>query len=72
MDSTYYSELELCGGAVTVFFKVPPLASDAFLTMLHPLLKKVLQTTDNFEISCLGAPFSWFEKPINHMWQDMN
>jgi hypothetical protein len=27
-----------------LFFKVPPLASDAILTMLHPLLKNVLQT----------------------------
>jgi hypothetical protein len=28
--------------------------------MLHPLLENVLQT---FEISYLGAPFSWLEKP---------
>jgi hypothetical protein len=25
-------------------FEVPPLANDAFLTMLHPLLENVLQT----------------------------
>jgi hypothetical protein len=45
VDSTYYSESELCGGAVTVsFFEVPPFSSDAFLTTLHPLLENVLQT----------------------------
>jgi hypothetical protein len=44
LDSPYYSESELCGGAVTVFFEVPPLASDAHLTTLHPLLENVLQT----------------------------
>jgi hypothetical protein len=49
------------------FFKVPPLASDALLTTLHPLLKNVLQTVDHFKISCLGAPFSWLEKPRNRM-----
>jgi hypothetical protein len=27
-----------------LFFEVPPLASDALLTTLHPLLEKVLQT----------------------------
>jgi hypothetical protein len=56
MDSPYYSES----------FEVPPLASDALLTMLHPLLKNVLQTvchklqedsgTGSFD---LRAPFSW-------------
>jgi hypothetical protein len=38
-----------------------PLASDALLTTLHPFIENVLQTADHFEISCLGAPFSWFE-----------
>jgi hypothetical protein len=41
VDSPYYSESELCGGAVTVFFEVPSLASDALLTTLHPLLENV-------------------------------
>jgi hypothetical protein len=50
-----------------LFSEVPPLASDALLTMLHPLLENVLQTVDHFEISCLGAPFSWLEKPRNRM-----
>jgi hypothetical protein len=39
-----------------LFFEVPPLASDALLTTLHPLLENVLQTVDFLEISCLGAP----------------
>jgi hypothetical protein len=38
------------------FFEVSPLASDALLTTLHPLLENVLQNVDHFEISCLGAP----------------
>jgi hypothetical protein len=72
VDSPYYSESELCGGAVTVsFFKVAPLASDILLTTLHPLLENVLQTTV-FEISCLGTPFSWLEKPRNRMGLDVN
>jgi hypothetical protein len=60
-------------------FKVPPLASDALLTTLHPLLENVLQTvcrklqedsgTGGFD---LGAPFSWLEKTINRMGQDLN
>jgi hypothetical protein len=50
-----------------LFFKVPPLASDALLTMFHPLLENVLQMIDHFEISYLGASFSWLEKPRNCM-----
>jgi hypothetical protein len=58
LDSSYYSESELCVGAMTVcFFEKPPLASDALLTTLHPLLRNVLQTVDHFEIYCLGVPF---------------
>jgi hypothetical protein len=48
-----------------LFFKEPHLASDALLTMLHPLLEKVLQTVYHFKISCLRAPFSWLKKPRN-------
>jgi hypothetical protein len=72
VDSPYYSKSEICGGAVTVSFKVPPLAGDALLTMLHPLLKNMLQTIDHFEISCLGGPFSWLEKPRNYMGRDLD
>jgi hypothetical protein len=54
-----------------LFFKVPPLASDA-LTMLHPLLENVLQTVDHFKISCLEDLFSWLEKPRNRMGQDLD
>jgi hypothetical protein len=59
-----------CGGGL--FFEVPPLASDALLTTLHPLLENVLQTVDHFEISCLGAPFSWLEKLRNLMGRDLD
>jgi hypothetical protein len=55
-----------------LFFKVPPLASNALLTMLHPLLEDVLQTVHHFKISCLRAPFSWLEKPRNCMGQKLN
>jgi hypothetical protein len=44
VDSPYYSKSELCGGAVIVSglsLEVPPLASDALFTTLHPLLKRV-------------------------------
>jgi hypothetical protein len=54
-----------CGDGL--FFEVPHLASDALLTTLHPLLENVLQTVHHFEVSCLGAPFSWLEKPRNRM-----
>jgi hypothetical protein len=55
-----------------LFFEVPPLANDVFLTTLHPLLINVLQTVDHFEISCLGAPFSRLEKPRNRMGRDLD
>jgi hypothetical protein len=57
-----------CGDCL--FFEVPPLASDALLTPLHPLLENVLQTVDLFEISYLGTPFSWLQKPRNRMGRD--
>jgi len=43
-----------CGDAL--YFKEPPLKSNALLTMLHPLLENVLQTIDHLKISYLGAP----------------
>jgi hypothetical protein len=54
-----------CGDGL--LFEVPPLARDALLTTLRPLLENVLQTVDHFESSCPGAPFSWLEKPKNRM-----
>jgi hypothetical protein len=54
-----------CGDGL--FFEVTPFASDALLTTLHPLLENVLQTVDHFEISFLGAQFSWLEKSRNRM-----
>jgi hypothetical protein len=59
-----------CGDGL--FFEVTPLASDALLTTLHPLLEYVLQTVDHFEISCIRAPFSWLEKPRNRMERDLD
>jgi hypothetical protein len=59
-----------CGDGL--FSKVPPLARDATLTTFYPLLKNVLQTVDHFVISCLGAAFSWLEKPKNRMGRDMD
>jgi hypothetical protein len=53
-----------------LFFEVHPLGSEALLTTLHPLIENVLQTVDDFEI-CLGAPFSWLEKPRNRMGWDL-
>jgi len=45
LDSSFYSELELCGGAMIIsFFDVPLLRSYVVLTTLHPLLENVLQT----------------------------
>jgi hypothetical protein len=58
-----------CGDRL--FFGVPSFRSDALLTTLHPLLENVLRTVDHFEISCLGAPFSWLEKPRNRMGRDL-
>jgi hypothetical protein len=59
-----------CGNGL--FFKVPPLASDVLLTTLLPLLENVLQTVDHLEIFCLGALFSWLEKPRNRMGRDLD
>jgi hypothetical protein len=66
-----------CGDGL--FFEVPPMASDALLTTLHPLLDNMLQTvcrklqedsgTGGFD---LAAPFSWLEKPRNSMGRDLD
>jgi hypothetical protein len=55
-----------CGDGL--FFEVPLLCTSYNAPTLHPLLENVLQTVDHFEISCLGAPFSWLEKPRNRFW----
>jgi hypothetical protein len=59
-----------CGDSL--FFEVPPLASDALLTTFHPLLENLLHTVDNFEIPCLRAPFSWLLNVRSHMGRDLN
>jgi hypothetical protein len=55
-----------------LFFEVPSLAGDALLTTLHPLLENMLHTVEHFEISCLGARFSWLEKYRNRTERDLN
>jgi hypothetical protein len=67
--SLWVGTLWRCGDG---FFEVLPLASDALLTTLHPLRQNVLQTVDHFQIYCLGAPFSWLEKPRNRMGRDVD
>jgi hypothetical protein len=51
VDSTYYFDLELCGGAVMLSFKALPLAHDALLTMLHPLLKSFRRIAEQAVLS---------------------
>jgi hypothetical protein len=71
MDSPYCSESKLCGGAVSLFFEVPPLASNALLTTLHPLLKNVLQTVDHFKFLASELNFhGWKSREITwgKMW----
>jgi hypothetical protein len=53
--------LWMCGDGF--FFEVPPLASDIFLTTLHPLLENTLQTV------CRELQE---EKPRNRMRRDLN
>jgi hypothetical protein len=60
----------LCGCGDGLFFEIPPLASDALLILLCPLLKNML--LDHLEISCLGAPFPGLEKPRNCMGQNLD
>jgi hypothetical protein len=49
-----------------------PLASDVLLTTLNPLIENLMQTVDQFEISCLGAPFSWWKSPEIAWGRDLN
>jgi hypothetical protein len=51
-----------CGDCL--FFELPSLASDALLTTLYPLFQEDSTTG--------GAPFSWLEKPRNHMRRDLD
>jgi hypothetical protein len=44
-----------------LFFEVPPLASDALFTMLHPLIANMLQTSDHFKFLALELPFHGWE-----------
>jgi hypothetical protein len=67
VDPPYYSESKLCGGAVTVSFsKYRPWQVRHFSkTCCRPLI------TSKF-LACLGAPFSWLEKPRNRMGRVLN
>jgi hypothetical protein len=63
----------MCGGGL--FFEVPPLASDALLTTLHPLLENVLQTVCRKlqeDSGTGGAPFPWLEKLRNRTARDLD
>jgi hypothetical protein len=50
-----------CGDGL--FLEVPPLASDALRTTLHPLLENLLHTVYHFEISCLWLHFHGWKGP---------
>jgi hypothetical protein len=58
-----------CGDGL--FFEIPPFASDALLTTLHPLLENVLQTVRRELQEDSGAGgfdlLTWLEKPRNRM-----
>jgi hypothetical protein len=43
--------------------EVPPFASDALLTTLHPLLENVLQTVNHFEFLVLELHFHGWKSP---------
>jgi hypothetical protein len=72
VDSSYYSESELCGGAVTVSFsKYIPWQATHFLQCYTHFSKTCCrQFAESFRRS-LGAPFSWLEKPRNLTWRDL-
>jgi hypothetical protein len=73
VDSSYYSDSEFCGGVLTdSFWKYLLWQAMHFLQRSTNFSKNVLQTIHYFEISCLGAPFSWLEKPRNRMGRDLN
>jgi hypothetical protein len=59
VDSPYYSESELFGGAVTVsFFEIPPLASGVLPTTLHDD-----SGTGGFDLSITSKFLAW-ELPL--------
>jgi hypothetical protein len=72
VDSPYYSESELCGGAVTVSFSKYLSWQAMHFLQRSTHFSKTCYRTVHFEISCLGAPFSWLEKPRNRLGRDLN
>jgi hypothetical protein len=71
VDSPYYFESELCGGAVTVTFS-KYLSWQAMHFLQRSTNFSKTHCRPLFEISCLGAPFSLLEKPRNRMGRDLN
>jgi hypothetical protein len=53
----------LCRCGDGLFFEVSPLASDALLSALHPLLENALQTVDHFKILASELPFHGWKSP---------
>jgi hypothetical protein len=50
-----------CGDGL--FFEVPPLASDALLTTLHPLLENMLKTVDHPKFLAFELSFHGWKSP---------
>jgi hypothetical protein len=64
VDSPYNSKSELGGGAVTVsFLAVPPLASDALLTTLHPFSKTCCGPFITSKFLASELPFHGWKSP---------
>jgi hypothetical protein len=80
VNSPYYSELELCGEAVTVSFsKYLPWQTMHFLQRSNHFSKKYCRPfAASFRriaeqtVSCLGAPFWRLEKPRNRLGRDLD
>jgi hypothetical protein len=75
VNSPYWSDSELCGGAVTVpFSKYLPWQAMHFLQRSTHFSKTCCRQliTSKFLASEIGAPFSWLEKPRNLMGRDLD
>jgi hypothetical protein len=74
VDSSYYYESELCGGAVTVSFsKHLSWQAMHFLQRSTHFSKMCCRPfAASFRKSLEGSPFSWLQKPRNLMGQDLD
>jgi hypothetical protein len=79
MNSPYYCESELCGGALTVSFSnYLPWQALHFLqrsihfskTCCRPFSVTFSRIVEQ-AVSCLGAPFPWLENSRNRMGRDL-